>query len=557
VATADQLTDRRPIGTVYLSSAPTGNVNQPSGYPNNPRRYFNDSNPTDFDITTASGLAAFQARVLQQAAINVTNLQSLHAQGAITWDLEGQQYPQDTSYVCSPDQIAQVAPEMDSVITDSSSPYVGMKLDDAYFKIMRDAGFRVGVCIRPQHFTLNPDGTAQQVYLPDTSVAAELIGKMKYAHDRWGATLFYVDSTVESDGAVLDAGIFQQVASALPDSLIAPEESTPKYYAYTAPFLTFIFHGDLGTDPTIYNYYPKAFSLLLINDVDPGKLAAALTPITSSVRNGDVLMTHVDYWQANNPIVLQIYQNAGITLIGTPPTSSGPTQGSTTPPATTPTTPTTPATPPAPTSTGAVSITTPAPGENLSGQIIVTAQINATLDAAGSYLMVDGNEIGTRRISSAPYAYPLDTSMLADGQHVLQLWAHDTSNNTVYSQTVSVTVSNGSAATMPVSNPGNSTPTQSPDTTAYPIALNYPVSGQAITGDISVAATIPQTLDAAGSYLMVDGVEFGTRRVGAAPYLFDLDTTTLSAGTHVLQIWAHDISNNTLLSNQAQVTVSR
>jgi hypothetical protein len=221
----------------------------------------------------------------------------MHAQGAITWDIEGQQYPQATSYVCSPDQIAQVAPEMESVVTESSSPYVGMKLDDAYFKIMRDAGFRVGVCIRPQHFTLNADGSAEQVYLANTAVATELIRKMKYAHDRWGATLFYVDSTVESNGAVLDASIFQQVAAALPDSLISPEESTPKYYAYTAPFRTFIFHGDLGTDPTIYNYYPKAFSLVLINDVDPGTLMAARSQLAAAVRGGDILMGHVDYWQ--------------------------------------------------------------------------------------------------------------------------------------------------------------------------------------------------------------------------------------------------------------------
>jgi len=220
--------DRRVIGTVYLASSPQGNVTQPGGYPNNPRRYFNNSNASDFDVRTAQGLSNFQAKVLQQAGNTVQNLHLLNAQGAITWDLEGEQYPQETSYVCSPDQIAQVAPEMESVIANGSSPYAGMKLDDAYFKIMRDAGFRVGVCIRPQHFTMNRDGTAQQVSLANADVAAEVIRKMKYAHDRWGATLFYIDSTVEPNGAVLDAGIFQQAAAALPDSLLIPEETTPK-----------------------------------------------------------------------------------------------------------------------------------------------------------------------------------------------------------------------------------------------------------------------------------------------------------------------------------------
>ena len=303
-------TDRRIIGTLYLASSPTGSGNRPAGFPNNPRRYFDDSRASDFDVTNAAGLVKFQKRVLAQAASDVQNLQRLNAQGAITWDIEGEQYPQDTSYVCSPDQIATAAPEMESVIEDSSSPYAGMKLDDAYFKTIRDAGFRVGVCVRPQHFTRSANGTAAQVYLTDAQAAAELINKMKFAHNRWGATLFYLDSTVEQNGAVLDASIFQEAAAALPDSLLIPEETTPKFYAYTGPFKTFLFHGDLGTDPSIYEYYPNAFSVNMINDVDAAKLASAATQLTESVRRGDVLMVHADYWQDNNTTVMKIYEDA-------------------------------------------------------------------------------------------------------------------------------------------------------------------------------------------------------------------------------------------------------
>lgn len=317
--------DRRAIGTAYLASSPTGNASQPGGYPVNPRRYFNDSNPNDFDVTTPAGLRRFQDRVLDQAAANVRNLTHLGAQGAITWDIEGEQYPQATSYVCAPDQIAHVAPEMESLIANRASPYFGMKLDDAYFKTMRNAGFRVGVCIRPQHFTLNPDGTASQVYLPDAAIPAELIRKMRFAHDRWGATLFYVDSTVEQNGAVLDPGIFEQVRSALPDSLILPEETVPKDYAYTAAFQSFLFHGATGTDGTVRLYYPRAFSAILVNDVAPSKLAAAQARLTAAVKAGDILMGHIDYWQDNNPTILQIYADAAAAS-GTSPGS--PTQAS-------------------------------------------------------------------------------------------------------------------------------------------------------------------------------------------------------------------------------------
>lgn len=546
-------TDRRIIGTAYLASSPQGDPSKPGGFPNNPRRYFNDSNAADFDVRTPAGLSKLQTRVLQQAQNTVVNLQRLNAQGVITWDIEGEQYPQVTSYVCAPDQIAQVAPEMESAVTDTTSPYKGMKLDDAYFKTIRDAGFRVGLCIRPQHFTVAADGTAQQVYLPDAQIVAEITRKMKYAHDRWGATLFYIDSTVESNGAVLDAGLFQQAATALPDSLLIPEETTPKHYAYTAPFETFIFHGDLGTDLSIYNYYPKAFSANLINDVDPNVLAAHQAQLTASVKRGDVLMVHADYWQANNPTVMQIYADAGVGA--TPPAPPAPA-----PPA--PPAPAPPAPAPAPVNSG-VTITAPTAGSTVSGAIQVTGSINVLLDAAGSYLMVDGAAIGTRRVSSAPFVYPLDTSTLSNGAHALQLWAHGVNNVTSLSPTVPVTVANvatPSPSPSPTPTPSPSpTPAPSPSPTPVsiaPVAITAPSAGSTVSGMIQVQGRISLQLDAAGSFLMVDGAEVGTRRVTGAPYVYALDTATLSNGQHTLQIWAHDTGNNTRVSTGVVVVVA-
>jgi hypothetical protein len=301
--------DRRIIGTAFLANSPQGNINKPGGYPNNPRRYFNNSNPADFDIATPGGLAKFQARVLSRAEATVQNLKKLNAQGVITWDIEGEQYPQPTSYVCAPDEIAKVAPEMESIVADSASQYHGMKLDDAYFKTIRDAGFRVGVCVRPQHYTLKGE-TANQDVLPDSQIAAELSRKMEFAHQRWGATLFYVDSNVEENGRILDAGIFQKVAATFPDSLIIPEQTTRKYFAYTAPFASFVFHGDLGTPSDVYSYYPKAFSANMINDVTPAKLAKAMPQLIQSVKQGDILMVLADYWEPNNNAVVKIYEAA-------------------------------------------------------------------------------------------------------------------------------------------------------------------------------------------------------------------------------------------------------
>lgn len=406
--------DHRAIGTVYLASSPQGNPNQPGGFPNNPRRYYGDSNPSDFDITTTAGLAAFQARIIQQALSNVQNANQMGAQGVITWDIEGEEYPQPTSYVCEPDEIAQEAPEMESVISNSQSPYAGMKLDDAYFSIMRQAGLRLGVCVRPQHFTINSDGTADQVTLPDGQVVAELVRKMQYAHDRWGVTLFYIDSNVDANGETLDAGIFQQVAATFPDSLVMPEHSTPKYYAYTAPFLSFLANTTVSTPPEVRYYYPYAFSVNLVNDVDASTLAENVPALTTAVAAGDILMAHVDYWQANDPTIVQIYQNAGV---GAPLLPRIP-----------------PADPPTVQTITTVGITN---GQVLTGSVPVSAQTSAALGSGGVVLTVDGQPIISKSTES-PYLFSVNTADFIDGWHVLQAVGQDANHNTLLSPAVEV-----------------------------------------------------------------------------------------------------------------------
>ena len=445
-----QWPDRRIIGTAYLASSGDGATTLSAGFANNPRRYFNNGDASTFDINTADGLRRFQSRLMQQAADSVTNLRRLNAQGLVTWDIEGQEYPHNTSYACAPDQIAQIAPEMESVVDDPSSGYQGMKLDDAYFKTIRDAGFRVGVCIRPQHFTLYGGGRAEQAYLPSDQILGEIVRKMKYAHDRWGATLFYIDSTVDPNGGVLDPSIFQHAAALLPDSLLIPEESSPKYFAYTAPFQSFIFHTDLGTTSEVYNYYPNAFSVNLVNDADAAKLAQYRAQLTESVRRGDILMLHADYWQDNNSVAVQIYQDAS------PNGNVSPAPEPTPPPVILPVTPEPPLVPvepaapqpdpnpvvPVQESVPPVTITNLNFGATLSGSFVVKAEIQGTLDAAGSYLTVDGNEIGTSRLTTSPYSYTLDSTRFGNGYHILQVWAHNTNNNTLLSPPVLIAISN-------------------------------------------------------------------------------------------------------------------
>lgn len=278
-------------------------------------------------------------------------------------------------------------------------------------------------------------------------------------------------------------------------------------------------------------------------------------------------MAHVEYWQANNDTILQIYKDAG--RAAAPPTAPTPPPPAPIPaPAPTPTPgpapPVAPAPPPTPTpapqpppapvqpQSANVVITSPAAGATISATINVQSQMNLSLDPAGSYLMVDGLEIGNRRVTSGPFVYPLDTTTLPDGPHTLQLWAHDQGNNTVVSSPVVVTIANASAASSPVP----VAPPPAPVSSIYALALTYPVNGQAVSGRLQASATIVQTLDAAGSYLMIDGEEVGAHRVNSPPYLYALDTSALSPGIHTLQIWAHDTGNNNLLSNPVAISIS-
>ena len=793
-------TDHRILGTAYLASSPAnqGDKTKAGGFPTNPRRYFNDAS---VDVTTSAGLMAFQSRMLTQAASNVTNTRAISGQGVVTWDIEGEQYPQDTSYVCSPDQIAAVSPEMESTILDKSSAYFGSKLDDAYFKIMTSAGLRVGVCIRPQVFALAANGTASQSFVTtNDAIVSTLEKKIAFANSRWGVTVFYIDSTVDSNGGTLDPAIFQRLITDFPGVLLIPEESTPRYYAYSAPFYSFLFHGTIGTDAAVYQYYPKAFGANLVNDVSMSTLQAAVPMLTQAVAKGDVLMGHADYWQANDPLLVSIYAAAvGVTappaqitpvitwatppaiVYGTPLSSSQLNAAASaagtftyTPPlgtvlaggvntlvttfvptdttdysnatantslTVTAAVPTLTWPPPAAITYGnalsatELSATSSAPGTLTflpaagsilpAGQTLLTAsfvptnannyqaskatipltvnqttplvswtqpvalvggtalsglQLNAVANVPGVFAytppagtvlpvgltmlttvftpsdaldyksavatvpltvnaaakavpqlswatpagIVYGTPLTVQQLNASavvpgtfqyqpglnailpagvqvlqttftpadrmkyqsatasvqmsvalgrptltwvtpapiPAGTPLSTtqlnasasvpgtfrydpplnSVLSAGTHTLQVFFSPADGTDYAAQTNSVNLQVNAAVASPVS--------------VGPLYITAPVAGATLTGTVNVQGVCRLPLDPAGSFLMVDGVEVGTHRVVDGPYVYPLDTTTLSNGTHELQLWAHDIGNNVTISPAISVTVA-
>jgi hypothetical protein len=88
------------------------------------------------------------------------------------------------------------------------------------------------------------------------------------------------------------------------------------------------------------------------------------------------------------------------------------------------------------------------------------------------------------------------------------------------------------------------------------VAIVSPSAGATVSGVVTVQGSINVTLDSAGSFLIVDGVSQGQHRVVSPPNVYSLDTRALSNGLHTLQLWAHDIGNNTTLSSVVQINVA-
>ena len=99
------------------------------------------------DVVTPAGIAKFQDRLLKNADRTLQIALENGAQGMITWDPEGQEYPHQTSYLGDPRQLS---PEFDAIA-------------DKYFAKFSKAGLRVGICVRPQKLHRTPQGGLRRI----------------------------------------------------------------------------------------------------------------------------------------------------------------------------------------------------------------------------------------------------------------------------------------------------------------------------------------------------------------------------------------------------------
>jgi hypothetical protein len=265
---------RAPIGALFLATS----QQHP---PKNPRGWF--LNAADVDVTTEEGLKKWRRRLMDHADASIKILKEIGAQGMITWDPEGQEYPRAAFYG-SPHLASKLAPE-----TDFKDDGQFGALDE-YFARFRAAGLRTGLTLRPQRVIFDGDGPLQE---EADDPAGELLAKIDYARRRWGCTIFYIDSTTGKQGP-LPADVMKTLAERHPDVLLLPENESLRYFAYSAPLNSFAHHNVAQTPPSVREVYPDAFSAIMMT-APLEQTAAGFERLAAAVEAGDIMIVNAWY----------------------------------------------------------------------------------------------------------------------------------------------------------------------------------------------------------------------------------------------------------------------
>ncbi len=288
-------TDRRPIGTYFGCRGNGFSKTNPNGWFGDPK----------VDTTTPEGRKAFATALLADMDTTIAVLTASGAQGMLWWDVEGSRWPQPTTYIGDPrvldpahPQHDKYAPELDTLVTYHGQP---MKVIDACFKKLHDAGFKTGVTIRPQSL-LWKDTAPQQTNEGD---AGDLLcTKASYARTRWGCTIFYVDSISEWFGN----WTLEKTVSKYPDVLILPEWARTRSYRHSSQFSYTRFTGfTRGVPAEMQACWPDAFCCMGNVDFDKNYDDALY-----AVQHGNVLLFNCWYQSSEAKKIKQIYDATGV-----------------------------------------------------------------------------------------------------------------------------------------------------------------------------------------------------------------------------------------------------
>lgn len=245
----------------------------------------------------------FQTNFFRKISACIENAKSVNAQGIILWDLEGETFPHAVTYIGDPRLIRILNPQMELVIDE------GMRR-------LKEAGLQVGITIRPSRVIYNAEKhTAMHSHTVAGDPLRELDGKIAYARQRWGATIFYIDTNYfwrpygearEWKSAQIPAAVYRQLLAKYPDILLIPEFGQIAAYDATIPYGEADM-GNWGTPELARRIWPEACRVIVIEDADPLVLHDRFV---KTVREGNLLMTQVGGGGNNLAAMKRIYEEA-------------------------------------------------------------------------------------------------------------------------------------------------------------------------------------------------------------------------------------------------------
>lgn len=326
--------DRRPIATLHPSSSHLGaGALAAQGKTTKNTRGWSIHHVTGdtWDTTSPEGRKEFREKLMEFGKRSVEIMKRMNAQGMIVWSLEGQEFPHTISYVGAPHLLPQLAPEMDECA-------------DEFFKLFSDAGFKTGMTLRPQDFKkrptyqgemtspygwkLNPPQGFPYWQYDSEDPYGELEKRIAYAKNRWGSTIFYVDTNIsnpvlrdgkgrafkDKDGKdrkardMMDYRIFRRLQEKFPDCLIIPEHETFNYDSSSSPMISIGPRGGLNRltwpDGRAFAVCLQNFDMKQPPDYNDPKVQAALA---QAFQTGNIVLFDGWYWPKYNDIVKGIF----------------------------------------------------------------------------------------------------------------------------------------------------------------------------------------------------------------------------------------------------------
>src|SRR5882724_2811259 len=184
-----------------------------------------------------------------------------------------------------------------------------------------------------------------------------------------------------------------------------------------------------------------------------------------------------------------------------------------------------------------VTLTSPAGGAKVSGNIAVTATAADNVSVSGVQFQLDGANLGASDAAS-PYVYSWDSTKTTNGSHTLRAIATDGAGNTTTSASVTVTLDNTTK-----------------DTTPPTVTVTAPASGAKVSGVVTVSANATDNVSVASVQFQLDGANVGAADA-ASPFTYSWDTTKATNAAHTLRAIATDGAGNSTASAAITVTVS-